>query len=158
VLLPDSLQKKIDTASPKILPWALMNAGGFYFAQFNYEGYDKALDYFKQAEQAARKTNDTLAKANAYLEMANVYDNMGQQLDKALEYYQTYLLQVQFTKDTSVFVRQHMNIANILHRMKRFTECKAELQKMLLLAGAFNNRVIYNKSLIIAAQLQKRNE
>jgi two-component sensor histidine kinase len=153
--LPDSLQIKLDTCAEVTKPWALLDAGGFYFRLYNYAGYDKALEYYQMAEQKAKEVNEPLARANAYLEMANVYDNVGLQIDKVLEYYQTYLQAVQYTKDTAVFIRQHMNIANTFFRLGRLDECKNEITKLLALASAYGKKPNRNRALIMAAQLYK---
>jgi two-component system, sensor histidine kinase PdtaS len=142
--LPAQFQVQLDTAK-STKAWIYIEAGNYLFTSFDFGGYDKALQCFNIAVQEARKTNDSLAEANAYLGMANTYFNVGDNYEIALKYYQTYLSKVQFTKDTAVFIRQYVNIANTYQKLNNRQACAVALQDVIKLGIAFNKPENKNK-------------
>jgi two-component system, sensor histidine kinase PdtaS len=144
VELPANFQAQLDTAKTT-KAWIYINAGNYFFQSFDFGGYDKALQCYNIAVEEAKKINDTLGEANAYLGMANTYFNVGDEYDIALKYYQSYLSKVQFTKDTQVFIRQYVNIANTHLKLNNKQACAAALQDALKLCIAFNNPENKNK-------------
>jgi two-component system, sensor histidine kinase PdtaS len=152
-ILPDSLQKAIDTASiaaNKIE--AYINAGDFYYQDYNALGYSKAANMYEQARKIANDTKDSVLIGMAYHSLGQVYDAVGDdKLPKALEYYRIFERTSYLMKDTPVILRSHMNVAHTLMRLKKTEECKQSLELITRLSNQYKRLKNINKAHVFAA-------
>jgi two-component system, sensor histidine kinase PdtaS len=157
-LLPDSLQRKIQTApdtTSKI--YALLDAGDFYYQQYNADGYSKAAGYYEKARLVANTTADSNLIGITYHSLGQVYDAVGDEsLPKALEYYKIFNRTSFLSKDTPVILRSFINVSHTLMRLNRQQECIASLEKLTSLAKQYNKIKNLNRVYVVAAYITTR--
>jgi two-component system, sensor histidine kinase PdtaS len=151
--LPDSLQKRIDTATtPQSKLEAYVEAGDFYYQFYNAPGFSKAADMYELAREVADKTKDSILIGMAYSSLGQVYDAVGDdKLPKALEYYSIFERTSYLMKDTPVILRSHINVAHTLMRLKQTEACKQKLALLTSLSKKYNRLKNINKSHVFAA-------
>lgn len=114
------------------------------------EEYDKALDYFKQAEstlQKMQKLGLNVAEINDYnaintIDICNIYDKMGE-YSKSLSILKEFLSKKIISKDSNIYNTVIGNIAYSLMKTGRYQEAKQYFQMALQLSKKSENTQNY---------------
>jgi two-component sensor histidine kinase len=151
--LPDSLQHRIDTAKTANTKLdALIEAGDYYYQQYNTAGYSKAAACYEKAREIANASKDSILIGIAYHSLAQVYDAVGDdKLPRALEYYKLFNRTSFLMKDTPIILRSYINIAHTQMRLKQEPACIATVEQLIALAVKYNRLKNLNRSYVVAA-------
>jgi two-component sensor histidine kinase len=151
--LPDELQICLDTAQKFDSKfYAFIDAGDYYYQQYNATGFSDAAFYFDKARALAVASKDSIYIGIAYHSLAQVYDAIGDdKLPKALEYYQLYNRTSFLTKDTGIILRSYINIALTEMRLKKEENCTITIEKLIALALRYNKFKLTNRCYVVGA-------